>query len=143
MRRWAKLRHRIGHRGTFLITIGIYDIFYGWYLAIGGQIQALPLIGENPWGWIWISTGIFLIAGAFTKRDAIFFTLAIFIKVVWALEYFRLDYVEHIPDDWLRGCYWLALSCAILAAAWWPEPIHLTHPAEPTTENTVQRARDA
>jgi hypothetical protein len=143
MRRSAKLRHRIGHRGAFLLAIGIYDLFYGYYLATGGNIQAVPLIGEKPWGWIWITIGLLLIAGAFTKKDAIFFALAILIKGIWALEFFRLDYEVHVPGDWIRGVYWVALSAAILAVAWWPEPTRPVTPPDPDPARTVQRARDA
>jgi hypothetical protein len=140
---WNWLRRRIGHRGAFLLTIGVYDLFFGWYLAAGGSIQHIPLFGERPWGWLWIGVGLFLLAGAFARRDAVFFTAAIFIKTVWALEYFRLDIYAHDPDEWIRGCYWLALAAAVLAVAYWPEPIPILTPPEPTAESTVQRARDA
>lgn len=141
MVRWAAIRQRIGHRGAFLLAMGAYDLFYGWYLAAGYPSRATPLLGEFSWGVIWLTVGVLLTGGAFTHRDAPFFTAAIGVKTVWALEYFRLDWVLHQAGDWLRGCYWLALAAAILVVAWWPEPTPVISP-EPTAEQVVQQARD-
>ena len=140
------MRHRIGHRGAFLLCIAVYDLFFGLYLAEGGSIQHVPLIGERPWGWIWLAAGMFLICGAFTHRDAAFFTTAVLVKMVWALEYFRLDYMANDHDEWIRGCYWLALAAAVTVAAFWPEPTQVitpSLPAPPAAEEAEQRARDA
>ena len=140
-----EFRRRIGRRGAFLCCIGAYDLFYGWYLVIGAAIEHVPLIGERPWGWLWIAAGVFLVAGAFFRHDALFYAAAILIKVVWALEFFRLDVQAHVPDDWFRGCYWLALSAAILVVSGWREPVRVITPPVPEPEPVTaeQRARDA
>jgi len=139
---WPALRQRIGHRGAFLLCVAAYDLFYGWYLAIGGAIEHAPLIPEQVWGGLWLAAALVLFAGAFFRHDAIFFAAGILIKMVWALEYFRLDFQAHVPGDWLRGCYWLALAAALVTVAFWPEPAKLTKPPGPDID-VVQRARDA
>lgn len=112
---------RMGHRGLFLFFLGLYDLFFGVYLLIGGSLH-FPLAFTNPqWGWIWTGVGLFLLLGAFVKRDGIFFATAAFIKVAWALEYLRLAFTQD-STNWARSVYWLALTGIVLVAAAWPEP---------------------
>ena len=140
---WAALRHRIGHRGAFLVCLGAYDLFFGLYLVAGGALQYVPLIGERTWGIVWMSIGAFLCAGALTRHDAPFFAAAILIKIVWALETFRLDWFNHDADYWIRGCYWLALCAAIITVANWPEPTRIIKPPDPRPSAAERRAHRA
>ena len=140
------IRIRVGYRGAFLACIGVYDLFYGLYLAVGGPIEHEPLIPEQAWGIIWIACGLFLCIGAFIRHDAIFWAAAILIKMVWGLEFLRLDLFAHIPDDWIRCCYWMAFAAAIAVAAYWPEHIKLIQPPpldQHPASGAEQRARDA
>lgn len=119
------MRRQIGRRGAFLLCLALYDISYGLYMALSYPIQHEPLIGETTWGWLWIGVGLFLATGIFTRHDAPWYATAILIKIIWALEYFRLNFVEHITGDWIRGCYWIALCGMVIVAAWWPEPTRI------------------
>jgi hypothetical protein len=114
------LRDRIGRRGLFLLLFGLYDIFYGWYLAAGGGLGHLLLVPETAWGWTWISVGAVLISGAACRRDEWFFALAALIKTAWAMEYFRSQAL-HIPLQWTRGCYFLVLALIVVAASSVPD----------------------
>jgi hypothetical protein len=136
---WTWLRYRIGRRGAFLGCMAAYDLAYGAYLALGYPVRDIPLIGEQPWGWMFISAGLILGGGAWARWDAPYYAVAISIKIVWALEFFRLEAEAKGTGQWLRGCYWLALSLAVLVAAWWPEPPR----ASPTGSEAEQRAREA
>ena len=49
---------RLGHRGLFLILLGVYDLFYGLYLVRGGPVLAATLLPERAWGWVWIGCGM-------------------------------------------------------------------------------------
>ena len=140
-----RARRRIGHRGAFLLAVAAYDLFYGLYLAIGGSIQHVPVIGERPWGWIWLGVSVFLACGSLFRRDAVFYAAAVLVKMVWALEFFVFDVEYHDTDDWVRGCYWLALAAMVAVCAFWPEPVQIIKPPppDPTGADAVQRARDA
>lgn len=140
------MRRRTGYRGAFLACLGVYDLFYGLYLAVGAPIQHEPLIPEEAWGIVWMACGLFLMIGAFVRHDALFFAAAILIKLVWGLEFLRLDLLAHIPYDWVRCCYWLAFAGAIIVAAYWPEHIRLITPRPPDTHpagDAERRARGA
>jgi hypothetical protein len=120
-RRWSALRARVGHRGLFLATLALYDVFFGIYLAGGGNLEHQLLINHRAWGWIWIGTALILFCGAFARRDRLYFAWAAFIKTAWAFEYLRLTVTVEI-HAWPRAAFWLALALLVLVAAAWPEP---------------------
>ena len=110
----------LGHRGGFLILLGIYDLFFGAYLIAGGRLIASILLPEHAWGYIWLAVGTALIYGGTRQRDQWFFALSAFTKCAWAAEFFRLE-VQGIPGQWLRGCYYLAFAAIVVLIASWPE----------------------
>jgi hypothetical protein len=119
----ARLRpaaRQVGHRGAFLILLGIFDIFYGAYLAAGGSLGHSLLLPERPWGWAWIGTGALLILGGTRRRDGWFFCLAAFLKLIWAGEYFRAQSLGQALQ-WTRGAYFLAFGLIVLVISSWPE----------------------
>lgn len=111
---------RLGHRGLFLILLGAYDLFYGLYLVQGGPLGHALLLPERDWGWAWIGCGAAVAAGGLRKRDGWAFALAALLKCVWAGEFFRLQYLG-VPEQWIRGAYWLALALIVTAVSSWPE----------------------
>jgi lysylphosphatidylglycerol synthetase-like protein (DUF2156 family) len=119
--RWAALKARVGHRGLFLATLGLYDLFFGVYLAAGGNLEHQLLLNHRAWGWIWIGAAIALFCGAFTRRDRLFFAAAVFIKTAWALEYFRLTFTAE-THEWPRAAFWLAFALLVTGVSAWPEP---------------------
>jgi lysylphosphatidylglycerol synthetase-like protein (DUF2156 family) len=119
--RWAWLRARVGHRGLFLATLGLYDLFFGVYLAAGGNLEHHLLLNGRVWGWIWIVTALALFAGALVRRDRLFFAAAVFIKTAWALEYVRLTFTVE-THVWPRAAFWFAFALLVLGVSAWPEP---------------------
>jgi len=118
---WLRAAWRVlGRRGTFLILLGAYDLFYGWYLAAGGPLGHALFLPERAWGWAWIGTGIALIAGGTRQRDGLFFGLAVLMKTVWAMEYYRAWLLGQ-PLQWVRGCFFLALALIVVLISSWPE----------------------
>ncbi len=111
---------RTGHRGLFLILLGVYGIFYGLYLVRGGALGHALLLPERDWGWVWIGGGLAVAAGGLRKRDGWAFAIAALIPAVWAGEFFRLQYLG-VPGQWIRGAYWLALALIVTAVSSWPE----------------------
>jgi hypothetical protein len=117
-----------GRRGAFLAVLGVYDLFYGWFLFAGGALQRAPLLGEHTWGIIWLVTGVVLVAGSSIRRhDRLFFTAASLVKTAWAAEFLRLALIG-VPYDWARTGYWAAFAALVIVAAGWPDPPHLTPP---------------
>lgn len=122
--RLARLGRMLGFRGGFLALLAAYDAFYGWYLLKSGAFLGALLIPEHTWGWIWLGVAVLLLYGATRSADRWFYALATGLKVAWALEFFRLQVSEHIPLQWLRGSYYLALAAIVMLVAAWPEPGH-------------------
>lgn len=133
---------RIGHRGLFLMTLGLFDVFFGMFLITGGRFQFSLELSAIAWGWIWAGVGVFLVIGAFAAKDAVFFAVAVFLKVAWALEYVRLTFVFDVRD-WTRAAYWTMFAILVLVASAWPESRPVV-PAEDaaTRAQTVQDEAD-
>jgi hypothetical protein len=115
------LRKRLGFRGTFLFLLGLFDVFYGWYLLAGGRLQFPPFIPERAWGLVWLAVAAVLVAGAFAERDWWAYGLGTTLKVAWAMEFFRIEYV-HGGMQWTRAAYFLALGLIVVLVSRWPEP---------------------
>jgi hypothetical protein len=129
-----KVLGRVGHRGLFLIALGLFDIFYGLYLVLGGQLQFPLQLSNQFWGWAWTGVGAALVIGAFMRRDAPFFALAVFIKTAWALEFVRLTFISD-KLQWPRAASWGCFAILVLIASAWPEPRMV-----PRSEEAVTRA---
>jgi hypothetical protein len=112
---------RIGHRGFFLAILGLYDAFFGIYLLAGGNLQYRLELTHIEWGWAWVGFGIFISLGALFRKDAPFYSAAVFIKTVWTLELVRVAVVVN-PVYWWRSAYWLCFALLVLVASAWPEP---------------------
>jgi hypothetical protein len=118
----SKVWGKAGFRGSFLALLALYDLFYGLYLVIGGIVQHAFPLGTHTWGWIWIGTGLFLLTGVPLKSDRWQYGWAVFVKVLWAMEYLYLAVIYAVPWDWLRALYWGMLGLTILLVSAWPEP---------------------
>ena len=119
--RASMLGKKAGHRGVFLLLLGIYDLFFAVYLLAGGPLESKLLIPEQAWGAIWACTGLILLTGVPAQMDRWQFSAAALVKTAWAMEYFREAALGY-PWAWLRGSYWLAFALLVLAVAAWPEP---------------------
>jgi hypothetical protein len=100
----------------------MFDAFFGTFLLIGGQLQFRLALTNQEWGWAWLGTGLLLMAGSLFKRDGLFFAAAVFIKVCWALEYFRIAFIHDDHTNWARGAYFMCLALLVVVASAWPEP---------------------
>lgn len=133
---------RIGHRGLFLMTLGLFDVFFGMFLITGGKLQFSLELSTLAWGWIWAGVGAFLVIGAFVAKDAVFFAVAVFLKVAWALEYIRLAFVFD-TRNWTRAAYWVMFAALVLVASAWPEPrVRASAEEVVTRAKTVQDEAD-
>lgn len=130
-----KIWNKVGFRGTFLMLLGFYDIWYGVYLVAGGATQHAFSLNNTAWGWIWIGTGLFLLTGAPGHKDRWQFGWAVFIKMVLALEYLLL--INIIPWDWIRTLYWGGFALIILLVSAWPEPQKYDN-----TNDVIDRAKN-
>jgi hypothetical protein len=118
-----KIWNRLGFRGAFLALLGLFDVFYGLSLLVGGLVQVAFPLGIHTWGWIWIGTGFFLMTGSLVKTDRWQFGWAVFVKILWAMTFFYMEIIYTIPWDWLRGLYWGIAGIIILLISAWPEPV--------------------
>ena len=112
----------LGYRGGFLWLLAAFDVFYGWYLLAGGQLQYALFVPERTWGGIWLAVAAVLVFGGVRSWDGPYFSAAAFLKCAWAMEFVRFQ-LEHPGSlQWTRGAYFLALALIVLLASAWPEP---------------------
>ena len=82
-RLWRRAYALLGHRGLFLLLLGLVEIIYGaglltaagrdprtehWWPAAAGRVGGLPL---GAWGAVWILTGSLCLVTAWTAADRI------------------------------------------------------------------------
>jgi hypothetical protein len=117
---------RIGRRGLFLLFLALLDILYGWSLLASPPLAlGLPLhliLPQMSWAWLWISTGLFLVPGAFLKADRLFFALAAFLKAAWAGAWVDVWLSDaFFPRAWVSVVIWGAFAGVVVVIATWPE----------------------
>lgn len=116
---------RIGRRGAFLLFLSLLDILYGWSLMIAPPAPPLHLVlSLDAWGWVWIGTGIFLIPGAFIRRDRSCFALASFLMAAWAGAWVDVWVSDaFVPRAWVSVAIWAAFAGVVVVVATWPEVV--------------------
>ncbi|KAA9379596.1 hypothetical protein F5972_08035 [Microbispora cellulosiformans] len=124
------LRHRIGHRGAFLLFLAALDVAYARRLAWPDpHLDASPLYayltGIAPgqvWAVLWGGVGVLCGWGAFRVRDAIAFTAAMALKFVWAAVNLLGWLFASLPQgDWATAL-WVFAALVVYDVANWPEP---------------------
>jgi hypothetical protein len=124
---WAGICCRLGHRGAFLLALGLFDEWYA--LSIPGVAatgtpagrwiaHVLPLLG---WTALWAAAGVILIAGALVRSDAFAFATAVLIKLTWALVYLIGWAVHGVYRGWASAAVWLAFAAVVMIVSTWPE----------------------
>lgn len=124
---WGGFRRRLGHRGAFLLTLGVLDEWYA--LSVPGvastgtpagrwiaEVAPLPV-----WAIVWAVAGLIIVAGAFTGRDAFAFATAMLLKLTWAMVYLLGWAVHGVYRGWASAAVWLAFGAAVMIVSTWPE----------------------
>jgi hypothetical protein len=115
----------IGHRGAFLIFVGLAFIFYGLGLffntpAFERHIDLL--LTWHTWASLWVFTGVVAIAGAFNGRDRMSFGFATFISAWWAARWFHVWIFEKGAFNvWPTVLTWVAISGIFFILSSWQE----------------------
>src|ERR1700747_731043 len=83
--------YRVGHRGTFLLFLAIFDFLFGYslYTEPGPAASLNFFFPLHIWGIVWIVAGTILLSGVAVRRDYVQFTAATLIKAIWAVLYIR------------------------------------------------------
>jgi hypothetical protein len=130
------LRHRVGFRGYFLLTLGVVDIAMGLsfirpgspgiavsnsYLAAAIPFHDLAL-SNWTWAFAWWLVAAFCFVNAFkVGRDHWGFGMAVAIKVAYVVA--SIYAVQHgQPDGWRRVIVWSFITSSVWVMSRWPEP---------------------
>jgi hypothetical protein len=121
-------RTRLGLRGAFLLGLAEVDLVYGAGLlfpseetrhssAYAWRQEFLP---TEAWGAVWMAVGVFLITQAWSRRDRPAFTVAIVIKLVWAVVAVGSWIAGPVGQGWQTaglffGFAWVALVMALVS----------------------------
>lgn len=119
--------YSIGHRGAFLMLLGVAFIFYG--LGIRYQPSAYDpypyiYLPWPDWAYIWIGAGIAALIGAFRKIDRVSFTVATMVSTLWSAKWFYVAFKLPTQGLWATGFTWAVITGIILIVATWPE-VHI------------------
>jgi fatty acid desaturase len=124
-------RSKLGYRGSFLLTLAVLDLLYGWSLINPSPEQLRSsayefrshLLPTEAFGMVWIVVGIVLAMQAWIQKDRVGFTLAIAIKMVWAFIAFASFATGKVDQGWVSCAIWLIFAAMTIVVSGWPEPI--------------------
>jgi hypothetical protein len=121
--RIRRLIERAGHRGAFLSFLALLDILFGWsILGDAGNLTHVALFfPAQIWGIIWLTVGIFLTTGIFTRHDKVHFAVAASLKAAWATVYLNVFVVNHFPRAWVSIVIWAAFAAIVMVVSSWPD----------------------
>jgi hypothetical protein len=125
-----KLARIIGRRGAFLLFLSLLDLIYGFSLAFPGKAVSNPiyiyLASIAPigmWSVLWTAVGIICLVFAFKEKDAIAFTAAMFIKVLWALLFLFGWFFAGVDRGYLSTAIWGSFAAVLALVSTWPDPL--------------------
>jgi hypothetical protein len=130
----------IGYRGRFLIIAGSANFGYGLALVTAVYHKTLfwpvteaaldpyhHLFGVpfRLWGYAWMFTGLYLVAGsAFPRYSRFFFAWSALVGMCWALLSLNwyLTAVPKQPGGYGPAAIYMGCALAVLLVSGWPEP---------------------
>lgn len=116
-------RRRTGHRGAFLLAVGLFDEVYalGIPSVTGANGRWLAhIVPLDAWAALWAAVGLVLLVGAFTTRDGFAFGAAISIKLLWSMVELA-GWADGVPRAWVSVALWTWAAAVVLIIAVWPE----------------------
>jgi len=122
MKRLYNIGYNIGHRGAFLILLGMSYIFYGFSFKYF-PIHAKTDLGFSlhTWFWIWMITGTFCVARAFGPSDRFAYGLAALASAAWSTRWLIIWIFSSEDHAWSISALWALITCAILLVSTWQE----------------------
>jgi hypothetical protein len=133
----AHLRHQVGRRGYFLLTLAVIDVYYGYSFihpdspAIASQnsymLDVIPLTSHAQALWVWAAgwwmTAAFCLVSAFRTNDRLGYGMAFSLKIAW-ISANALAGFDGMPGAFTRCVVWSFIASSVLVIAKWPEPRH-------------------
>lgn len=121
------LLYSIGHRGFFLLLLGLAFVFYGVsVIRQPGAYAIYPyrFIPWDVWGWIWVGTGITSFIGVPRVLDRSSFLIATTVSALWSIRWFYVAHSLPHANLWSTGLTWAVITGIILIVSTWPE-VHI------------------
>ncbi|MGC5033090.1 hypothetical protein [Micromonospora sp. DT229] len=131
----ARLRGRVGRRGSALLVFAALDVAYATRLTTvqppATDFYAWLHLPMPLWAWgaLWLAVAALCTIGAWQDCDRVAFTAAIGIKVLWCSLYLSGWLLGEVPDGWVSACIWAAFAAVVWLIAGWPEPVNGKGPA--------------
>lgn len=121
----------IGYRGAVLLILAVVDLIYGGFLTSPPAEQLATsqfrwrdcILPTQAWGIIWVTVGVVLLASAFLQQDRVGYSLAIGIKVGWAVLAACSALSGQVHGAWVSVAVWGAFAVLTMIEASRPEPI--------------------
>lgn len=124
----------LGHRGLFLLLLGLVEIIYGaglltadgrnpraehWWPASAGGLGGLPL---NLWGTVWILIGSLCLLTAWTEADRIGYAAGVLLNCGWATFAVQRWLTVSEPGAWAPAAIYAGIAAGVFLVSGWPEP---------------------
>lgn len=150
----CRLRHRIGRRGYFLLTLAAVDFAFGYRFIVPDSVgqamqnrwlaEIVPVHDHEVSLWIWAlswwMTGCFCLVNAFRRQDAWGYGMAFSLKVAFVAANW-LAGSQGMPGSTTRVLVWSFIASAVLVIAKWPEPRYSFPEVAQELENTGEIRR--
>lgn len=125
-------RTRLGIRGFVLLGFAEVDLVYGAGLLFpspetrGSSMYAWrqEFMPSEAWGAIWVAVGLFLITQAWSRRDRAAYTVAIIIKLVWAVIAAGAWAFGGVGQGWQTAGLFFGIAVVAIAASLHEEPMY-------------------
>jgi len=107
--------------------LGLLDVCVAYNLILpetakAPLYQAFASILPLSWSALaWFTIGIVCFSQVFSRADRLAYTLAVGLKVGWALEYFVAEWVYEVTRAWVGGVTWLGAASLVFVISTWPE----------------------
>lgn len=157
-RLWRRAYGLLGHRGLFLLLLGVVEIIYGaglltaagrdtrtehWWPASVGDLGGLPL---DLWGTVWVLIGSLCLLTAWTAADRIGYAAGVLLNVGWSAFAVQRWLATGEAGSWAPAAIYTGIAVGVFLVAGWPEPPKTPPaalPPPPTPEELAAVARIA
>ena len=130
----AAVYGKLGHRGMFLLLLGVVEITYGggllaaartpparlhWWPGSTGELGGLPL---NLWGTVWVLIGTLCLLTAWTAADRIGYAAAVLLNCGWSAFAVQRWLTTSEAGAWSPAAIYTGIAVGVFLVSGWPEP---------------------
>lgn len=129
---WDAAYARLGHRGLFLLLLGLVQVIYGagllaadhdvrhehWWPASVGNLGGFPL---DMWGTVWVLIGVLCLITSWTTTDRVSFAAAVLLNTGWAAFAVQRWIATAEAGSWAPAAIYTGIAVGVFLVSGWPD----------------------